>query len=40
MTTHTGQSASIWMQAAVPSYPKLAEDISVDVCIVGAGIAV
>jgi glycine/D-amino acid oxidase-like deaminating enzyme/nitrite reductase/ring-hydroxylating ferredoxin subunit len=39
MTMHTGQTASIWMQAAVPSYPKLAEDISVDVCIVGAGIA-
>ncbi len=39
MTTHTGQSASIWMQATVPSYPKLAENILVDVCIVGAGIA-
>ena len=39
MVMHTGQSASIWMKAAVPSYPKLAEDISVDVCIVGAGIA-
>ena len=39
MAMHAGQSASIWMQAAVPSYPKLAEDISVDVCIVGAGIA-
>jgi glycine/D-amino acid oxidase-like deaminating enzyme/nitrite reductase/ring-hydroxylating ferredoxin subunit len=35
----TGQSASIWMQATVPLYPKLAEDLSVDVCIVGAGIA-
>ena len=39
MVMHTGQSASIWMQAAVPSYPKLADDISVEVCIVGAGIA-
>ena len=39
MARHTGQSASIWMQAAVPSYPKLAEDISADVCIIGAGIA-
>jgi glycine/D-amino acid oxidase-like deaminating enzyme/nitrite reductase/ring-hydroxylating ferredoxin subunit len=39
MAMHTGQSASIWMQAAVPPYPKPAEDMSVDVCIVGAGIA-
>jgi glycine/D-amino acid oxidase-like deaminating enzyme/nitrite reductase/ring-hydroxylating ferredoxin subunit len=39
MAMHTGQSTSVWMEAAVPSYPKLAEDISVDVCIVGAGIA-
>ncbi len=39
MTRDGGQSTSVWMQVAVPSYPKLAKDIAVDVCIVGAGIA-
>jgi glycine/D-amino acid oxidase-like deaminating enzyme len=40
MDSHSGQSASIWMQtAAVPLYCKLSGDIRIDVCVVGAGIA-
>jgi glycine/D-amino acid oxidase-like deaminating enzyme/nitrite reductase/ring-hydroxylating ferredoxin subunit len=39
MVTPSGQSTSVWMQAAVSAQPKLAEDFSADVCVVGAGIA-
>ncbi|AHG93815.1 FAD dependent oxidoreductase (plasmid) [Gemmatirosa kalamazoonensis] len=35
-----GARPSIWQATAdVPSYPKLKEDLTVDVCVVGAGIA-
>jgi glycine/D-amino acid oxidase-like deaminating enzyme/nitrite reductase/ring-hydroxylating ferredoxin subunit len=39
MVIPSGQSISVWMQAAVSAQPKLAADLSTDVCVVGAGIA-
>jgi NADPH-dependent 2,4-dienoyl-CoA reductase/sulfur reductase-like enzyme len=35
----SGQSTSVRVQTAIPSQPKLGEDLSTDVCVVGAGIA-
>ena len=32
-------TTSLWMQAQSPAFPPLAEDASVDVCVIGAGIA-
>src|SRR5512141_105674 len=32
-------TTSLWMQAQPPAFPPLAEDASVDVCVIGAGIA-
>ena len=39
METNLGQSTSIWMRAMRPSYSKLAQNLTADVCVVGAGIA-
>ncbi|MGE3538791.1 MAG: FAD-dependent oxidoreductase [Candidatus Tectimicrobiota bacterium] len=40
MQRSSGATASVWMEtAAEPSRPALAQDTSVDVCVVGAGIA-
>ena len=40
MRSDNGITTSLWMDTAdVPTYPKLGEDLTTDVCIVGAGIA-
>ncbi|HET7449403.1 MAG TPA: FAD-dependent oxidoreductase [Gaiellaceae bacterium] len=40
MQSDSGRTTSVWMATAdVPSYPPLGEDLDVDVCVVGAGIA-
>src|SRR3954466_5332114 len=40
MKTGSGATTSIWMATVqIPSRPSLAEDITADVCVVGAGIA-
>ena len=40
MRSDSSFTQSIWMDTAdVPSYPPLDEDLRVDVCVVGAGIA-
>ena len=40
MPRDSGQTTTPWMAAAgVPTYPPLAEDVQVEVCVVGAGIA-
>ena len=40
MKRGSGATASVWMTTAnISSRPALAEDITTDVCIVGAGIA-
>jgi len=36
---HPGESLSIWMDTAdVPTFPRLAENVTVDVCVVGGGL--
>jgi glycine/D-amino acid oxidase-like deaminating enzyme/nitrite reductase/ring-hydroxylating ferredoxin subunit len=40
MPTTSGETRSIWVETAeVPKYPQLNENLNVDVCVVGAGIA-
>src|SRR5512145_1885893 len=40
MKTDSGTTVSVWMASAdMPRPPRLAQDIQVDVCVVGAGIA-
>lgn len=40
IATHQGESISSWMQTLdLPTYTSLSEDIDVDVCIIGGGIA-
>ena len=40
MKRGSGATASVWMGTAdLPSRPALAQDITTDVCVVGAGIA-
>jgi len=40
MTSDNGRTTSVWMTAGtIPKQPRLPGDLSVDVCIVGAGIA-
>jgi hypothetical protein len=33
METNLGQSTSIWMRAMRPSYSKLAQNLTADVCV-------
>ena len=40
MTAHHGESVSVWFKnSSMPSFSTLNEDLSVDVCIIGGGIA-
>src|SRR6185295_12622028 len=40
MDAHSGTTTSVWMATKrLPAQPRLTEDTSADVCIVGAGIA-
>lgn len=40
MSPSSGNTSSVWSETAnVPKYPALAENVSTDVCIIGAGIA-
>src|SRR5215212_5458432 len=40
MTSDNGRTTSVWMSdGGIPKQPRLPRDLSVDVCIVGAGIA-
>jgi glycine/D-amino acid oxidase-like deaminating enzyme len=40
MNSHSGSTLSVWMKTGeIPVPPKLTENISADVCVVGAGIA-
>src|SRR5438128_448817 len=40
MNTHTGHTTSVWMSTTqMPASAPLAENLEVDVCVVGAGIA-
>src|SRR5215216_7736841 len=39
MTSDNGRTTSVWMSTTIPKQPRLPRDLSVDVCIVGAGIA-
>src|SRR5215217_3726180 len=39
MTSDNGRTTSVWMSTTIPRQPRLPHDLSVDVCIVGAGIA-
>jgi glycine/D-amino acid oxidase-like deaminating enzyme/nitrite reductase/ring-hydroxylating ferredoxin subunit len=39
MISDNGRTTSVWMSTSIPKQPRLPRDLSVDVCIVGAGIA-
>ncbi len=39
MNSDSGQSTSVWMEVEVPHFSPLTQDISTDVCVIGAGIA-
>ncbi len=39
MPSDSGSTTSVWMETPVPSFPALASDLRVNVCIIGAGIA-
>src|SRR5438105_3988504 len=39
MPRDSGRTTSIWMETELPDFPALSQDIRVNVCIVGAGIA-
>lgn len=39
MPSDSGATTSFWMEIDAPNYPPLIEDITVDVCVIGAGIA-
>lgn len=36
---NSGASQSLWMEVEIPSFPRLNENLRVDVCVIGAGIA-
>jgi glycine/D-amino acid oxidase-like deaminating enzyme/nitrite reductase/ring-hydroxylating ferredoxin subunit len=39
MATDLPASSSIWVDVEIPRFPSLSENLSVDVCVIGAGIA-
>jgi cation diffusion facilitator CzcD-associated flavoprotein CzcO len=40
MLSHDGENNSIWMiTAQAPPHPKLTQDTTADVCVIGGGIA-
>jgi glycine/D-amino acid oxidase-like deaminating enzyme/nitrite reductase/ring-hydroxylating ferredoxin subunit len=39
MSRHSGDTTSVWMPTAIPSFPSLTTDATTDVCVIGAGIA-
>src|SRR4051794_15627503 len=39
MPSDSGRSTSVWMEVAVPEFPRLDGEAAADVCVVGAGIA-
>lgn len=39
MPSDSGSTTSVWMETDLPSFPSLRENLHVDVCVVGGGIA-
>lgn len=39
MPSDSGRTTSVWMETELPDFPPLSENIRVNVCIIGAGIA-
>src|SRR5438105_1486980 len=39
MPSDSGATTSFWMEEGLPTFPSLDSDASVDVCVIGAGIA-